>query len=507
MIKEENLKAKTLDTGESRIFARDIIWVGVAQLFISLILGIITLPALTKSYTPEIFGIWVQVSLTVELISPLLTLQLGLAVIRFLAGSDDRNQRRQSLGAMLSAILIFAGIMAITGFLLAGPLSALLFDNPVYVRHIHYLVIWAVFNALFNFLLSYLRARGKIREISLVQVSMVVLKMVSIVGLANAGASLDSIFISMTALQVFFSISVFMMTVKDTGLPILNTHRLGTFLAFSVPQMPCIMLLWVISVSDRYFITHLLGLSQNGIYSSSNTLAGLISIFYAPISFVLYPMIARLWEQKRSEDVKSYFGHSTRLFLTCAIPGAIGISLLSQPLLTLLTTSEFLVGEGLVLLLAFGAVFLGIYQINANLILLGKQAKYLALMTAAATVFSIAGNILLIPHTGIMGAAVSNCLAYLVLAVITTIWARKTMRYELHLKYLGKIVLSSLIMLIGLYFLNIKNIWGLLLGIAAGGTSYILLLFLLKAFTRQDKELIRSTFASLFSWSQRKKLP
>ena len=91
---------------ESRKFFGDIAWVALSQVFTSF-LGIITLPALTKTYTTADFGIWAQVSATVSLAVPLLTLQFGSTVVRFLAGESDKNKRRRSLGTMLGAILIF----------------------------------------------------------------------------------------------------------------------------------------------------------------------------------------------------------------------------------------------------------------------------------------------------------------------------------------------------------------------------------------------------------------
>ena len=35
-------------------FARDVIWVALAQLFNSIILGVVTMPVLTKVYAPDI---------------------------------------------------------------------------------------------------------------------------------------------------------------------------------------------------------------------------------------------------------------------------------------------------------------------------------------------------------------------------------------------------------------------------------------------------------------------
>lgn len=494
---EEISRASTPKNAESFKFTRDILWFTVAQLFVSVILGIITLPALTKTYPPDIYGIWIQVSVTVILISPLLSLQLNLAVVRYLAGQEDKTKRRQALGAMLSAIIVTGCIVSLAGFFLKEQLSILLFASPEYVNFVMMTIVWTFFNSLLNFFIAYLRVRGKIKEISISSVAITVAQMISIVFLARAGAGLELIIIFMIALQIIFSVGYFAWIVRDIGLPVPNILGLKTYLAFSVPQMPVIILLWIISLSDRYFITHFLGLSENGIYSSSNTLANLTSLFYMPVSFVLFPLISRLWAQKRLEDVKSYFEYSIKFFLTLAIPGAIGIAFLSQPLLRILTTSEFLVGRELVLLLAFGAIFLGLFQIGMNLILLSKNSKLLPLFTAAASVASVVINLLLIPRIGIIGAAISNCSSYFVLAAIITIWARKIINLKFNFKYYSKIVASSLAVAACLFFLKADSIGGIILSVVVGSVVFIMGLLLLKALTRQDQKMIGNVVGSL----------
>jgi O-antigen/teichoic acid export membrane protein len=489
---------------EYKKFAKDVVWISVGQLFVSLILGILILPALTKSYTPEIYGIWIQVNVTVDLVSPLLSLQFGLAAVRFLAGQEDVTKRRQFLGSMLFGITVFACLVSLAGIPFVKQLSVLLFANPAHIVYIWLVLMWTFINTIYNFLLSYLQARSKNREISFNQMAITIAKVMAIVGLANAGASLGSIIFCMVALQVAFSFGLLIIIIREIGFPMPNLTGLRTFLTYSVPQIPGVILLWVIRMSDRYFITHFLGLSQNGIYSSSITLASLASLFYFPVSFVLFSLTSRLWEQKRFEDVKSYFDYSLRLFLTLALPGAVGISILSQPLLKLLTTSQFLAGKELVFLATFGIILFGIYQINTNLVLLSKRVKFLPLVAFAGSIISVLMNIILIPRIGIMGAAISSCVSYFTLALIATLWARKIVYYTLNFRYLGKVIASTLVMLVCLNFLKVDNIGSIILAVFVGAIVFGAVLLLLRAFSDQDKQLVKRTLGHLipfvFNW-------
>ena len=485
-------------------FAQDLIWVSAAQVFVGLILGIITLPALTKSYTPELYGIWIQVNVTIDLMSPLLSLQLGLAAVRFLAGEENASRRRH-LGSMLFAIVVFTLIVCLVGIPFSKQLSTLIFASSEYVRYIWLTVAWTFVNVLYNFLLTYLQARSKNRAISIIQISVTVIKVVIIVGLAEIGMSLAIILLGLILLQTAFSVGILALITKEDGFPQPNSAGLKTFLGYSIPQIPSFVMLWIIQRSDRYFITHFLGLTQDGIYSSSITLAGIATLFYFPISFVLFPLISRFWKEQRFGDVKIYFVYSLRFFLTLAIPGLVGITVLSQPLLKLLTPEQFLAGKELVLVLTLGFILFGIYQINSTLILLDKRAKLLPIIVTIGAAANIVINIVFIPRIGIIGAAVSSCVSFFVLAFLSTLWVGKIVRYVFDFKYFGKVIASALAMLGCVFFLKGDNIGDIILVILVGATAYGGSLFLLRAFSNEDKRLAGRILASIVPSFQKNK--
>ena len=210
--------------------------------------------------------------------------------------------------------------------------------------------------------------------------------------------------------------------------------------------------------------------------------------------------MSRLWLQKRFEDVKSYVEYSIRLFLTLAIPAAVALAILSQPLLSILTTSEYLAGLELVLVLSLGTIFFGLYLLNVDIILLVKQAKFRPFVIAAATSINIIMNIMLIPQIGIMGAGISNLASHFVLAVIVTIWARKIFTYDLDFKYLGKVMVAVLVMALCVYFIEANDVLGIITAVIIGLSIFGGTLFLMRAFTRQDRSLIRKVFQGLMPW-------
>ena len=483
---------------EPRRFINDIIWIGLSQIFTSL-LGIVSLPALTKSYSTEMYGVWAQVMVTVNLIIPLVTLYLGNAAIRFLSAEEDPLKRRQYLGSMLTAIIISAGVILIIVNLLASQFSLFLFDSPRYIIFVRLTAVWVFISGLYVFLVQYLRSRRQIKRLSIMLTAYSAVKILTIVALAKTGFSLEWVIGALIGVDTALFGVLFYIVVRGVGFPTPNFKNLRGFLAFSIPQIPSGILLWIIAFSDRYFITHFLDLSQTGVYSSSNVLGGIISLCFSPINYVLYPAVSRAWEEKRLSEVKNYFEYSNKLFLTLAIPAAAGVAILSQPLLQVLATSQYLAGWQLVLLVAVGTIFLGIYQNNAFIILLIKKTQWLPFMILLASATSLGVNFLLIPRIGILGAAVSNIAAYFVLAAIVSWWARKSINYNFDIKYLGKVVAAALIMSAGLYFFKVEG-WLIVAAIIGGIIIFGAALLILRAFSRQDKVLIKQVLGERVPW-------
>jgi O-antigen/teichoic acid export membrane protein len=481
---------------EPQKFASDVVWVAVSQALV-LLTGLGTLPALTKCYSAEIYGAWVQIVVTVGLMTLILALYLQNATVRFLAAEEDTEKRRRAFGAMLWPILAFACFLVIVSLLLRQDLSILMFADSKYAYLIPLIFLWASMEALFAFSLSYLLARGKIKRLSIIQISLAITKMAVIVMLALAGYGLGWIIVCIIASETFFVIVVFGMIIKEIGWPRPALEGLRGYLAFSIPQIPSGILLWVIGASDRYFITHLLNLSQTGIYSASYAIGSLISLFYFPLHVVLFPTVSRLWEQEELSKVRNYLEYSTKLFLTLALPGAAGLYILSQPLLGILTTSDYLVGGRLILLVALGIMLLGVYQINSYVILLVKQTKWLPLIVAIAAVTNAGFNLTLIPKVGIMGAAISAIVSYFILAAIVTVWARRVISYKVDIKFLAKVIAGTLLMAFCLSFINISGILGIIITAVAGVMIFALALWLLKAFSTEDRKLIKEIILGL----------
>ncbi|QUH22626.1 oligosaccharide flippase family protein [Methanobacterium alkalithermotolerans] len=470
-------------------FSSDVFWVGLSQIVIYA-LAFFTLPALTKSFGSELYGLWSQIVVTVGLLTPILTLHLSTATVRYLASESDKYELSKSFINMLALIFLIILFVVLFSVLFRDFLAVLLFGSAQFSFFILLTFVWAGLETIFTFLLSYFRARGKIKRLSLINILFSILKVSSLVILASMGFSLEFLIMVIIFIELFLVILIFYLIMKDVGFNWPDFKGLRKYLNFSIPQIPSGALLWIIDSSDRYFITAFLGLSQTGIYSASYSIGSLISMFYIPLSFVIFPILSNFWENNDIENVKNYLEYPTKLFLALAVPAAGGLFVLSKPLLLVLTTSEFAVGGLLTFLVALGTIFLGLYQINLYIVYLIEKTKFIPFFIGFSTLFNIVLNIVLIPSIGIMGAAISTIVSYMILALVVMIWAKRRIDYNFDIIFIIKVIISSIFMMFVLNLFYVNSLFSIFLVAVLGFLVYCGFLLLFNPFKKKEKKII-----------------
>ncbi len=496
-----------MNDGPAR-FARNVMWIGAAQLVSQLIFGFAIVPALTKSYDSQTYGVWTQIYVTIGLLSTIIVMELIQSVVRFLAGETDSNKTRRAMGSMLFTVIAVGTVVLILASAFSPTISTLLFATSRYSAFVRLAFAWGFADALFLLFSAYFRARQRMRFLSFYIILLNLLMMGLVVGLASLRVELQWILVSIIAAEATTVVFFFYTIVKETGWPSPRFDRIGEFLAFSLPQVVGTILVWVVGYSDRYFITHFLGLREAGIYNTSNQLASVVRLCSAPLAYVLFPILTNLWETERFEELRSYVEYSNRLLLTIAIPLSAGLTILSQAIIRVLATNEFLAGRELVLLISAGGVFYGLFAINGNIIFLKKRTRLVPLIVGTASAVNVVLNDILISRVGILGAGISSLVCNGIMALIVTLMMRRSVHYAVDLGYLGKVAVATLAMCSSLYFLKVNGVLDIAMVAVMGTLVFGGVLFLLRGFSERDRRLMKSVVAAVvpaFNNRRRKK--
>ncbi|MFQ5915421.1 MAG: polysaccharide biosynthesis C-terminal domain-containing protein [Nitrospinota bacterium] len=173
---------------------------------------------------------------------------------------------------------------------------------------------------------------------------------------------------------------------------------------------------WVIALSDRYLVATLVSLEAAGIYTLGYQVgsfflssgAAVFNRLFVPVLFSVH------------EGALDHFMVVFRLFLYVFSPLFVFMLLFGPALVDLMAAKAYGTAGQIVPLVALGLFFMICGQMMDLTFQLMKRTRTLIVIWGVPAVLNIAGNLLLIPRLGILGAAISTALAYGVMFGLTT---------------------------------------------------------------------------------------
>lgn len=198
---------------------------------------------------------------------------------------------------------------------------------------------------------------------------------------------------------------------------------------------------------DRLFIASALGLSEAGIYSAlSNTLVGLIALVFMVVALPLYPDLASKVENKK--DLYDAHAKYQVILLSISLPALIGLCLISEPLIRIFLTPEYLIyGDELFWALASSAFILNLkmHYIDHGLQFTSKTKNllYLACYNSSINIFLLC---ILLPTFGVYGAAYASLTSNITTILLSLYLAKKAGHQYFVSKDSVKVTIATLTM-------------------------------------------------------------
>lgn len=227
-----------------------------------------------------------------------------------------------------------------------------------------------------------------------------------------------------------------------------------------------------------------------GWYSAAyNILDGLTSIPVA-VSAAILPVAIVYFKESREKLIRLYT-LSVKYLTYVSIPSAIGITLLADKLIIMIYKNEYINAAPALKILVWTMVPLCInYMLGAMMIATHNEKKSLYVLFGNCLV-NILCNIILIPRLSLYGAALATFLSELFyFSGYYYIVSKSLVRLNI-LKFMTKPLISGLAMAGLIYYLNYMNVFILII---LGASIYFALMFLLRAFSREDILLIKRLF-------------
>ena len=463
--------------------------VGIANILISLS-GLIFIPIITKNFSTSNYGVWAQANTLVALVPNIVNLGLPYTMVRFLAAEKDKEIIKQSFYSMMLAVLCSTVIMVLVFLIFSHQIADALFDGSMQIMlTVTVISFLACINLMF---LSYFRTFQQIKFYSTFLVLQTYIGVGASIILTLMHYPIEIVILGLLAGYLAVFIVMALLIVRQLGFTT-KFKSLKEELKFALPTVPNNVSSWVVDSSDKFVIGIFLGSAAVGCYSPGYALGSILLMLLTPFAVLLPAVLPEYYESGNLDKVNTFLRYSMKYYLLIAIPAAVGLSLLSKPLLYILTT-EIIANQGYIItpLVALGAIFMGIYGIVNNIIILEKKTVILGYIWISVAILNIILNVIAVPYIGIYGAGIATLICYFFAFAVTLIYSRKYSVLPFDFKSIIKILISSLAMGIFVKLANPQGIFAILIVIAIAVVIYFAILVLLKGIDKKEISLIKS---------------
>ncbi len=364
----------------------------------------------------------------------------------------------------------------------------------------------------------------------IVGISLVYLLMSREVGLAQAvggaavGATIGIIFAS---IYMIFTYKV-QRKQNRNAIDADQTAIMGTFwehakriVVLAIPVSIAAAVLSIMNFIDTTTIYHQLakvGYNQIDVTEIMGQMGNAAAVINFPLtisvalSISIIPAISEAIAKKNALELNNKIGQGLKLAVMFALPSAVGLYMLAEPVMILLYPSA----DGFIYLKLYSIclIFIIVGQTLAG-ILLGISKQYAPLIAlAVAIVLKVILNSVLMP-TGLeaQGAVIASIAYYGVFVIINFILLKRQVAFKLDkVAIFLKPLIATGVMLLTIYFafpilLNLSgsNAITTLVTVGMGITLYFLVLLLTKTFTREELSMLPK-HDKIIRFLERKKL-
>ncbi|MFO7322983.1 MAG: flippase [Chloroflexota bacterium] len=393
-------------------FIRGAISVGMGSLsiiafgFLSMLLAVRHLPA-------EDYGAFVLLQVVAGFLVEISALGLTLSVPKFLADTEDRTIQSE----LVSSVIIFR-IVTIAGISLVAVAARntllSLFDATLLLDLLLFIPVLVLTQGLAKLLRSILQGLFAFKMVGATDFISSLLNFVLVlffVLLAHQSV-LGLVYAKVISMGVSCVLAYLAIPVSKKWA--LNRALLTRVIRFGLPLQVNYILTFIFLRVDTLIIGALMGPAEIAYYEVARKIPENLTMAYEAFRVVFYPFIARFAANGESDKAASFINHSARWISLITIFGALIAFLFGHEIIVLLFTEQYLPSvPAFILLMASLNLTLIDYTLGYSLVAVGDSSKPMIINTLHTTT-NLVGNLLLIPALGIIGAAISSILGFVV---------------------------------------------------------------------------------------------
>ncbi|MBN2543166.1 oligosaccharide flippase family protein [bacterium] len=447
------------------------------------LVGVITVPIFTRLFPPDLFGNYALALSTVALLTTIAAQWLRNSIIRFYVNYESEGKLAEYYSTIIGSLLI--GVIIISVVLAAVIWSGNFFNEQVEALLLLSLLPF-VGNSLILLGLSFLRASRKAWSFSLFRslhaigkpllgILLVVFLKFSISGL------LLGIFLAGALLVPFiFRTGRVFSQLKFSKF---SPRAAREFFLFGFPVTLTLISMWLLNLSNRYIIEILRGSVEVGLYSISYTISErALTMVFSILMLAAYPIIVEAWEKEGKELTANLIKNLSRYFFIICTPIAVFLSVLSKDVIMLFAPESYLESYKVMPLIIACIYVNGILTYVIKGFELSKKTYLLSALVFVSGVINVLLTIILVSSFGFIGAGYANLISFVILFLLSYWYSRKYLKWSAPLATIIKVLLSSGIMGVVVYFISsfFNPLFSIIISVFAGFSAYFIALRVLR---------------------------
>lgn len=413
----------------------------------SLIRGIVVIPLITNLLGTDAYGIWVTIISVITLISSSGGMHLHGSLIRFTAKENTENQTYSDV--LCISIIVGIVIMPLAYLLWSTfDLTALFGSSIVAQVELFTTLILIVFlSIIYKININYPRSKQSVVQYDLLRIARNLLQTGALIVVFWKGGGIISGMVAIVGVLAIMNVGIMGYIFLTEPIPSPSIHNFPSYISYGAPMIPKEFSRSLLANSDKYLLLYFLNPAAVGIYSVAQKICMPIVELTNIFNPTLYPTIAHAWDEGNKGEVEKVYGAIFRYYSLIGIPAMVGIILLSESLLQLLSTIEVAKsGLPLVPIFIFGYFVKGYDNSLRYILTSAERTDIIGLSVIVSVVINIVCNVVLIPIYGMMGAAFATLLAHVFLFLVIVYFVLKHISIEIPWMSIFRAVVSSAIM-------------------------------------------------------------
>lgn len=390
------------------------------------------LPFLTHYLTPEDYGLIAMFQVILSLSLPLTGLNVNGAISRQYF-TEKKTEESFALYVSSSFLIVVFATAVMT-------LIFNLFANQIeHWSEFPQDWMWVVLVCAFSFniteiLLAIWQVQYKSIQYSLLKISKTIVEMGFSIGLIlYLQQNWESrIYAQLIAGLLFLCVSIVLLKRIKMLVFKIKKEMIADILKFGIPLIPHVIGAVIIAMSDRLFITNMIGIAETGLYAVGFQVAQIISLIQTSFNQAWVPYFyGKLNEKKEETNLKIV--KFTYMYFAGMIVLALLLTIAAPTIFNWFIGEKYANAIGYVFWISLGFAFNGMYKMVVNYFFYMKTTYWVSIATFFTAGINIILNYYLISAYGPIGAAKATALSFLLQFLI--VWLLASKKYKMPWNY------------------------------------------------------------------------